>query len=199
MGFEIQMKDQKVVFRDVINLFEDQRKIIVSSAPLRTMAEWRKCQTGLKIPLNEPQRERILQHKNGLVSNKDEHTLLKDRTIVFSDHSRRRIAMRVEGVDSNRPPKLDSILLVIKLVMESDVVDDEAEWKGHQSLVYTLIHKAYGERFKVCVTFEMIRNEHMKVITISNEHIDQLVTSLSEFPVIQQALTEMKCRIVKGK
>lgn len=193
------MKDQKVGFQDIIELSEEQQAIIVSSAPQKTMAEWRKNQIGVKIPLNEHQQQLVLKYKNDLISGRDERTLLKDKTIIFSDHSQQRIAMRVEGVDPSRPPKVESILLVIELLMESDVVDNVAEWKGHKNLIYTLIHNKYDERFRVCVTFEKIGTKHMKVITVSNQHIDQLVASLGEIPSVQEALAKMMRRIVKEK
>jgi hypothetical protein len=196
-SFEIPMKDQKINFEDIIDLSEDQVDLIVKAAPGRSMSEWITLEKGcVKIPLEKWQQKTVLAHKGMLVENKDEAKLLKDETVIFTKHAKSRVALRVEKVDRNRPPKPESLLLIIKLVIESEVVDDEAEWKGHTNLVYTLIHEGYGERFKISVTFEKVDDEHMKVITVSNEHIDELTEKIGNLPEIRKGLEELKKRLV---
>lgn len=96
--------------------------------------------------------------------------------------------VRVDKLPKGTLPTFDSILLVIQLVIESDIVDHQAEWKGFTNLTYTLIHTGYGEKFKISVSFEMVDREHIKVITVTNEHISELTTSLMDTPEIRNKL-----------
>lgn len=74
----------------------------------------------------------------------------------------------------------------------SDIVDHQAAWKGFANLAYTLIHTGYGEKFKISVSFEMVDREHIKVITVTNEHISELTTSLMDTPEIRNKLRVFK-------
>jgi hypothetical protein len=105
--------------------------------------------------------------------------------------------MRLDKVDPARPPRTESILLIIRLVIESDIVDDTAEWKGHQNLVYTLIHNRYNEKFKISVSFEVIDNKQIKVITVSNEHIDELTEKIGNHPEIRRELEVLKEQLLQ--
>lgn len=197
MGFQftIPMKDQDIEFMDVIDLSVEQQELIINDSSYRTMEEWRNEETGIKIPLENWQQDAVLAHKNLLVEAKEERALLKDRTIIFTKHSKDRVALRVEKVQVGRPPKLESLLLVIRLVIESNVVDKQAEWKGHKNLVYTLLHTGLGERFKISISFETIGTENIKVITVSNEHINELTAKLIEQDNIRESLEQLKKRL----
>jgi len=121
--------------------------------------------------------------------------LIKEDTIVFTPHARERIAVRVDKVSKDTPPSVESVLLVIQLVIDSDKVDDNAEWKGFTNLTYTLCHTEYDERFKVTVSFEMIDRERIRVITVSNDHILELTNSLMDNPEIMRKLQEFKKKL----
>lgn len=198
MSFTIEMKDRTLVFEDVIDLTEAQRRHIVSSAALRTPLEWRNQKSGLKIQLQKHQRQRVLAYKNSLVGGHDERSVLREQIIIFTTHAKERIALRVDRVDPRRPPKLESLLFVIKLIIESDAVLEKAEWKGNRNLVYTLYHKGYGETYKVSMSFETIGKQHMKVITVSNESVDRLTAAIQDHPHLQAELAEMKRRLLRG-
>ena len=196
MGFEIPLLDQTIHFQDIIELTDAQRAIILEVSKDKSFEQWIALDTGLKIRLTSEQREAIMRLKNDLVASKDKRELLKGNTIVFTRHARERIAVRVDKLPKEAPPTFDSILLVIQLVIESDVVDGQAEWKGYPNLAYTLMHTGYEEKFKITVSFEMIDHEHIKVITVSNEHISELATSLMELPEIGDKLKEFKRRLL---
>ena|GEM_PF-2822757 len=121
--------------------------------------------------------------------------MIKEDTIVFTPHARERIAVRVDKVSKDTPPSVESVLLVIQLVIDSDKVDDNAEWKGFTNLTYTLCHTEYDERFKVTVSFEMIDRERIRVITVSNDHILELTNSLMDNPEIMRKLQEFKKKL----
>ncbi|QQE74990.1 hypothetical protein KDJ56_03320 [Brevibacillus composti] len=192
MGFEIPLLDQIISFQDIIELTDEQRAIILEVSKNKTFEQWIDIESGVKIPLHPEQRETVLRLKNGLVAAKDKRELVKGDTIIFTRHARERIAVRVDKFSKEAPPTFESILLVVQLVIESDFVDDHAEWKGYPKLAYTLVHTGYGEKFKITVSFEMVDQEHIKVITVSNEHISELTASLMELPEISDKLREFK-------
>lgn len=196
-SFRVSLRDQILIFEDIIDLSKEQQDHIVKAAQKRTMSEWRNLEEGIKIPLEHWQREEVLAHKNMLVENKDEEKLLQEETIIFTRHAKARLAMRVDKVDPSRPPKPESLLLIIKLVIESDVVDEDAEWKGHANLVYTLIHNEYRERFRISISFEKIYDENIKVITVSNQHIDELTKKLGDKPEIRAELEALMQRLTQ--
>lgn len=152
---------------------------------------------GIKIPISDEQRTQVIAFKNGLVDGKDKRDLIKDDTIVFTQHARERIAVRVSKVSKDAPPSVESILLVVQLVIDSDVVEKEAEWKGFTNLTYTLYHSKYDELFKVTVSFDTINHEKIRVITVSNDHIHKLTTSLADNPEMAMKLEEFKKRLRK--
>lgn len=196
MSFEIKMKDDQVIkFRDIITLSDTQRVLITDVSFTKTFEEWVLTKTGVKIPLEEKQMTKIINQKNLLISSKSERALLKNRTIIFSKHALSRIALRVDGLTMDDQPSLDSMLLIITLVIESNIVDKYAEWKGFENLAYTLIHSRLKEKFKITVSFEVIDNDLLRVITISNEHIQKLTVTLMESPEISQKLAELKKKL----
>ncbi|WP_149096119.1 hypothetical protein [Paenibacillus terrae] len=192
MSFEIPLRDQTIHFLDIVNLTDAQQTVILEASPSKTFEEWMMLDKGLKIQLTIEQRETVLRLKNGLVASKDNRELVKGDIIIFSRYARERIAVRVDKLPKEAPPTFDSILLVIQLVIESDIVDHQAEWKGFTNLAYTLIHAGYGEKFKITVSFEMVDREHIKVITVTNEHISKLTTSLMDLPEIGDKLRAFK-------
>lgn len=192
MSFKIPLCDQIIHFKDIVNLTDAQQSIILEASPSKTFEEWMMLDKGLKIQLTIEQRDTVLKLKNGLVASKDSRELVKGDIIIFSRHARERIAVRVDKLPKGTPPTFDSILLVIQLVIESDIVDHQAEWKGFANLAYTLIHTGYGEKFKISVSFEMVDREHIKVITVTNEHISELTTSLMDTPEIRNKLRVFK-------
>lgn len=196
MSFEIPLRDQTIRFRDIIHLTDEQRATILEYSKEKSLHQWIESDTGIKITLNNDQKDTVLLQKNALIASRDERALLKDKTIIISQHASARIAVRIDKFSQGSPPSLDSILLVVQLVIESDIVDDKAEWKGYENLAYTLFHTGYGERFKITVSFEMIDHEHVKVITVSNEHISELTTSLMDLPEIGDKLQELKRRLM---
>lgn len=195
MAFEILLADRKIIFQDIIELSEEQQKYILEVSDSKTQDEWFSLDTGIKIPIDPEQQAEIIEFKNGLVSDKDSRDLIKNDTIIFTRHARERIAVRVDKVSKVAPPSVNSILLVIQLVIDSDAVDEQAEWKGYTNLAYTLCHTEYDERFKVTVSFEILDQERIRVITVSNDHIHDLTSSLMDNPVIMSKLQEFKNRL----
>lgn len=190
--FVIQTKNGNIVFLDVIALNEDQQIHLSSSCTQCTLQEWRVRETGIKIALTFNQRNLILQYKNNLLCCKNEKAILGEGLIIFTVHSQERMAIRIDNRDKSKPPKPETVLLVVKLVSESQDVDEEAEWKGYHNLAYTLIHQVIRVTFKVTISFETIGNSHIKVITVSNDHIDDLMISLGELPNVKSELARLK-------
>lgn len=199
VNFEIPLADRNIIFQDIIELSTEQQKYILEVSGKRTQCEWLSLDKGIKIPIDSKQQAEIITLKNGLVSGKDKLKLIKDNTIVFTQHARERIAVRVDRVSKDAPPSVESILLVIQLVIDSDVVGEEAEWKGYTNLAYTLYHTEYDERFKVTVSFEMLDQERIRVITVSNDHIHELTSSLMDKPEIKSKLQEFKKKLRRPK
>lgn len=197
MSFDIQLKDESFQFNDIIELNETQKQLIHNISSTKTYLEWQEEKTGIKVPLLESQKKTIFEQKNAIVSNKDESAIEKDGTIVFSKHARERIAVRVDKLNAGAPPTRDSLLLIIVLVMQSELVDNNGEWKGFTNLSYTLIHRHLNEEFKITVSFEIINGNHLKVITISNDHIDKLSIKLIQNPEIIEKLNELRKRLAQ--
>jgi hypothetical protein len=189
------MKDKTVTYDDVIDLSVEQRELITTLAKSRTAKEWYQSESGVKIPLEDSQKEIVIANKNTLIEAKDERRLIDEQIIVFTQHSRDRIALRVDKTDPTVAPSLDSIILIVKLIIESEELDDMAEWKGKKNLVYTLLHKEYDERFKISISFEKIGTDYIKVITVSNEHIKELSTRLSAIPKVRESLDKMRASL----
>lgn len=196
MNYEIKMRNKTIEFDDIIDLNSDQLNTITEYAINLTDKEILSSESGVKITLEQYQQQIVLAHKNSLVQNKDEKALLGEGTITFTKHARSRISVRVCDLGSDEPPTLDSILLVARLVIDSKVVDEKAEWKGRTNLVFTLIHEYINEKFKVSISFENKNNENIKVITVSNEHVAQLYNKVCDNPDIMAQLEEFKRKII---
>ncbi|MCD1258170.1 hypothetical protein B5M42_004865 [Paenibacillus athensensis] len=195
MSFKVYLADRVIEFQDIIELNAKQQNYIHQVSSNRTQSEWIALDKGIKIPLDSSQQTEIISLKNSLVAGKDRRDLIRDDTIVFTQHARERIAVRVDKATESTPPSVDSVLLVIQLVIDSDRVDAHAEWKGFTNLTYTLYHTEYDERFKITVSFEMINRERIRVITVSNEHIVELTKSLRDNPEMMEKLQEFKKKL----
>lgn len=126
-NFKIQLKDKSIYFQDIFDLLDEQKEIILKESFKKTFVEWNDLETGLKNPLENWQQTIVLAQKNNLIENKDEKVLMKERTIIFSKHAKRRIAVRIENIDPDNIPKPESLLLIIKLVIESNEVSKKGE------------------------------------------------------------------------
>ncbi|THF80827.1 hypothetical protein [Cohnella fermenti] len=175
MRFQIHLADCMIEFEDVIQLSVEQQNLIHDVSQTRTQSDWFALEKGLKIPVDSAQQLEIITLKNGLVSGKDKRDLMKSDTIMFTRHSRERIAVRVNHVSKHGPPSIESLL------------------------TYTLYHSIYNERFKVAVSFEMMDQERIRVITVSNDHIQELTTSLMDEPEIKRKLEEFKKRLLRSE
>ncbi|KAA0547420.1 hypothetical protein FZW96_11195 [Bacillus sp. BGMRC 2118] len=197
MKHKIKSKDRVITIDDIIDLNTEQLDKISSFASQFNAQEIIDLESGVKISLQKWQREIVLAHKNSLLENQDERALLKEGTVTFTKHARARVAVRVDKMSSESiPPSLDSVLLVVRLVIDSEIVDEDAEWKGKSNLVYTLLHTYLKEEFKVSVSFERFGNETIKVITVCNDHIGKLTQKLSQDTKIRQQLEDFKARII---
>jgi hypothetical protein len=199
MKFDIKMKNKKITFEDIIDLTDEQQETIKEYAKNFNSKEILDSESGVKIELENYQREIVLAQKNSLLGVKDETALLTKGTITFTKHAKARIAVRVCKFDTQQEPSLDSILLIIRLVIDSEVVDKSAEWKGRNNLVFTLIHSYLHEEFKVSVSFENRGSEILKVITVTNDHIDQLYTKLLDNHEMMEKLKGFKERVLQVK
>lgn len=199
MSFQIHLADRSIQFEDIIELNSEQQNNIHELSLKRTQSEWIALEKGIKIHMSHEQRTQVIAFKNGLIAGKNNRDLIKDDTIVFTQHAKERIAVRVSKMSKEAPPSAESILLVIQLVIDSDVVEKEAEWKGFTNLTYTLYHTEYDERFKVTVSFDTFNDEKIRVITVSNDHIHELTASIADNPEMAMKLDEFKRQLGKPK
>ncbi|MEI3609689.1 hypothetical protein [Pseudogracilibacillus sp. SO10305] len=83
----------------------------------------RLCLLGLKIDLNDEQKEVIIIAKDDTLLGKDRVELINQGIVKFTRHSVERLIQRFKGNLS------DLYLLVIEMIQKSTVVDDKAEWR----------------------------------------------------------------------
>lgn len=170
---EIPLKGSTIVLRDVNQLTEDQLNKIRKVSNTKTPKEWFECDSDevVKLEITDEQKLQVLKTKDYILSSKRPKDLYFKEIVRFTDHAKRRIAQRIEGKgpDSNVSPKM--FREVIKMIRDSQVVLNEAEWKGDECLRYNLKGILEGKEYIITIAFE----DEVCIVTIidpKNEHIE---------------------------
>jgi hypothetical protein len=164
-SFTIKLKgDTSIVFKDIIDLTEEQIALILSQAETKTAEEWIDPETkGIKIRLTPGQKADVLACKNSLVDGHTAQTLRDSNRIRFTDHGLKRIALRIDG---GAPfPRLKSLTGMVDLVINSTKLAKNAEWRGNGSLSYNFTGEYDGKACTVSIVFE----GPMLIITVTTD------------------------------
>lgn len=174
-SFTIKLKgDTTIVFNDIIDLTDDQIALILSQAEKKTLDEWLDPDTkGVKIPLSPNQRTNVLSHKNKLVDGHTSQTLRSTRRIRFTQHFLDRVALRIDG--GAVFPSQQSLTGMVDLVISSNDLEKNAEWRGYGGLSYSFTGEYNGKPCSVAVTFE----GHMMLITVTTKGPSPTTTRIS--------------------
>lgn len=152
LAVKIQLRDTEIVFEDIVELTEEQLQLILSKAKYKTEKQWLNPDTkGVKIRLSPEQKTAVLDYKNQMVNGHTAETLLGHRLLRFTDHGLKRIAARI---DRDAFPSERALLGMANVVIQSQDVENDAEWRGYGSLSYNLNGEYDGKACTVSVVFD---------------------------------------------
>lgn len=152
LAVKIKLRDKEIVFEDIINITEEQTQLILTEAKKKTEKQWLNPDTkGIKVRLSLEQKADVLKYKNQIVDSHTAETLIQDRRLRFTDHGLKRIATRI---DRDNFPSEKSLLGVADVIIHSQDVETDAEWRGYGRLSYNFNGEYEGKACKVTVVFD---------------------------------------------
>ncbi|MBU7317777.1 hypothetical protein [Paenibacillus oleatilyticus] len=152
MAVKIQLRDTEIVFDDIVELTDEQLQLIISTAKSKTEKQWLNPDTrGIKIRLSPEQKASVLGYKNQLVNGHTPQTLIDHQLLRFTDHGLKRIAARI---DRDAFPSERALLGIADIVIQSQKIENDAEWRGYGCLSYNLNGEYNGKTCTVSIVFD---------------------------------------------
>ncbi|WP_217595183.1 hypothetical protein [Cohnella sp. GbtcB17] len=149
---KVQLKDTLIEFDDVIQLETAQLQQIIERAETKTQAQWRKPSTkGVRILLTEKQKQAVLEYKNRMVNGHTGESLIEADLIRFSHHSKERIASRI---DKDIFPDPDTLIGLADLLIRSQELGENADWRGFEGLSYSFNGDYDGKACTMAIVFD---------------------------------------------
>lgn len=183
----IKFKDEvKITFKDIIELNNLQKSMILVKASKQTQKEIKDEKNGLKIDLEEEQKKEIVSKKEKSFAKMTLLEIYESKVVEFTAHSIDRMIQRYSGNQT------DAFLAVIDWLKKANEVQKQAEWKGFQALSYTFLSKGKKAINKIVVTF-VERNDNLKIITVMNDgEVDEMRHNLGEDDALREKLEHLK-------
>lgn len=164
---QIPLKDGEIPFEEsIIVLSQKQIDKILNEAKLKTKGEWHNKGTkGVKVPLTQDQIKKVIEVKNEIVEGQTLEELRNSDLIDVLPHAVERAIERLEGQESKgyqEPLRKETYDKILKALIESEVIEKNAEWKGTPYLRYNFVSKVEENDIVISISFE----ESMLVITV---------------------------------
>ncbi len=151
---------------DIIVLSKSQIQEILDVSHTKTDKEWIEAKQGVKITLSEEQMEDVLKVKNEIVEGLNAKDLIESDFIDMLPHAMKRAIERLEGLEAKAPYHLamrrETYEKIAQALIDSDMLDRKAEWKGGEYLRYNFKSKVDDNDLTISISFE----DTMLVITV---------------------------------
>ncbi|MDQ1236754.1 hypothetical protein QE450_004252 [Paenibacillus sp. SORGH_AS306] len=148
----IPLKNENIIFNDVISLERGQLNSIVVSSIEKTGKEWRKQEKGINILLTPDQKKNILDFKNRVVAGLTAQELSENDYLDVQPHAKKRINYRLENHDPDVPLTKEILIKLAQAIIDAPKVL-KAEWKGRPNLSYTFQSVYDNKSVKIALAF----------------------------------------------
>ena len=148
----IPLKNENIIFDDVISLEREQLNSIISGSIKKTGTEWRQQEKGINILLTSDQKNDVLDFKNQVIAGLTAQELYENDYLDVQPHARKRINYRLENHDPDVPLTKEMIIKLAQAIIDAPKVV-KAEWKGRPNLSYTFQSIYNNKSVKIALAF----------------------------------------------
>lgn len=178
-------KDKKTGYlnENIIKFTENQITKIQKAASEKTQIEWKKGASGIKIQLENEQKNDLLKYKNEFFDGVSALEAIEEDDVIFKIHATQRIDSRfgeiIDLTDVYLDPDIQKKgIEVVQYLIDSSEVGNTFEWKGYEDVTFNF----NGLNFTVTETKKSIEKVTI-VVTFDTNSQTNIITAFKKILV----------------